>query len=691
MTPIRQLLRQPVRLIAILLFLSMASTFFCLGAGTYASALATQRELEERFVTIGVPTPETEEVTYELQDGRTIQSTQSVIHYDMWEYLDALAAEGSIIKDACRQQFISACSPALQPVTSTSFEKEYLPILDAPYTRGIFVVRVTEIEEILQFPGVDTCSATVQGTIEKTLALHPELTAREKISMVINTGSAEKLDALDLKPGKRYLIYATDLQDQDLDLRTTLAFFSKCPLEEIDLSRIDYDIENDPAYQAIMKNPQTKPEERPVAKYTHENGNGVFLTQMDLNHIGRLSCSVNDEAGLWKLLPVVDVNGKELEENFSDRYLNAWMTLLEGDADSFLASKDGEVWREAIQEVEINAHAVPVFGTDHLEAIYTFHQGDCFVTQGRSFTEQEYRQGAKVCVISEAAAQAAGLSVGDQIPLSFYWGANPQEVYDPAWKLGAQPYSEKVGFLGEAERYEIVGIYRQSNLWALEETYHFLPNTVFVPNASLPEPGYSKREGVFFSYILQNGKVEALKEALREQGYPESILICFDSGYTELSEALRGFRSGASKLFLVSCVVGLGSIFVYLVLFVRRQRRTVGLMRSLGADRGRTRRFCWQYSMLPVLLAAGIGAVAGILLLKGTINRILASNAELLDTAFSASTTFGHASAADRVITMPAAVLAAAAAQALIYGLAILLFAASMARKPPLRLIREKQ
>ena len=124
-------------------------------------------------------------------------------------------------------------------------------------------------------------------------------------------------------------------------------------------------------------------------------------------------------------------------------------------------------------------------------------------------------------MISEAAAQAAGLCVGDSIPLSFYWGANPQEVYDPAWKLGAQAYSQKVGFLDEAENFEIVGIYRQSNLCGLEENFHFLPNTVFVPNAALPEPGYTKREDVFFSYILQNGRVEALKEALQGQGFPD--------------------------------------------------------------------------------------------------------------------------------------------------------------------------
>lgn len=689
MTPIKQLLRQPIRLIAILLFLSMASAFFCLGAGTYASALATQRELEENFVTIGVPTPETEEYTIEAS-GRTLHDTRSVITYEMWAFLDSLAADGSIIKGCTKQQFISAYSPALHTVTSASYENEYRPILDAPYTRGVFVIRVTEIQKFEQFHGIGNCSANVTGEIEETLALHPSLCTRKKISMVVNAGSREAFDALALAPGKRYLIYAANLQDQDLALRTTLAFFAKCPLGEVDLGLIDYDIENDPAYQAIIKNPQTKPEERPVAKYTHGNGAGVFLRQIDIDHLGLISCSVNDEAGIWKSAPLVDINGKEMEGSMEDRYLDAWMTPLEGGSSEFLASENGKVWREAIQEVQTNAHAVPVFGTDLLEAVYSFHKGDCFVTQGRSFAEQEYQQGAKVCMIPEVAAQAAGLSVGESIPLSFYWGAFPQEVYDPAWKLGAQPYSEKVGFVGEAESFEIVGIYRQSNLWELEENYHFLPNTVFVPNAALPEPGYTKREDVFFSFILQNGKVDALKEALRKEGYPENILICFDSGYTELSNILKGFHSSAIKFFLASCIVFLGALIVYLMLFVRRLRRTAGLMLSLGAGKKRTKGFCWCFSMWPVFISAVIGSVTGAFLMNSTVKRILSSGAEVLNTALSSSTVFGHAATEGGIVALPPTAFWSAIAQVLLYAATVYCSCSCLVKKPPLSLLRKE-
>ena len=114
--------------------------------------------------------------------------------------------------------------------------------------------------------------------------------------------------------------------------------------------------------------------------------------------------------------------------------------------------------------------------------------------------------------------------------------------------------------------------------------YRFLPNTVFVPNTSLPENCYSSRNGVFFTYVLQNGKVSALQDALESHGYPANILFCFDNGYTEIAETLHGFYSSAQQLLFAACITAGAALFVFLALFVNRQRRTLGLMLSLGAS-----------------------------------------------------------------------------------------------------------
>ena len=51
MTPFRQLLRQPIRLIAVLLLLGMSATFFCLSGGVFVSAQTTLDEVERNYIT----------------------------------------------------------------------------------------------------------------------------------------------------------------------------------------------------------------------------------------------------------------------------------------------------------------------------------------------------------------------------------------------------------------------------------------------------------------------------------------------------------------------------------------------------------------------------------------------------------------------------------------------------------------
>lgn len=136
MTPLKQLFRQPVRLFAIFLLVGMASAFICLSAGVFASAKATLAQIEERYVTIGVPTTETADVATEY-NGLTLHHEESVISQDMWAYMDQLAADGTVIKGAYQQKYISAYCPSIQSVTSGKEDGTYVPSLDSPYNRAI--------------------------------------------------------------------------------------------------------------------------------------------------------------------------------------------------------------------------------------------------------------------------------------------------------------------------------------------------------------------------------------------------------------------------------------------------------------------------------------------------------------------------------------------------------------------------
>lgn len=681
MTPLKQLLRQPVRFLAILLLLGLTSAFFCLSVGVFASAKATLAQIEESYVTIGVPTTETTDVTTEY-NGLTLHHEESVIGRDMWAYMDQLAADGTIIKGAHQQNYVSAYCPSIQTVTSGKEDSAYAPSLDDPYDRAIMIVRITSIEELRQPEGFEMASLSVAASIEDVVKLHPDYAVRSTLRLSIGCNSQEELDALGIQPGRRYLIFGSGYIDRDLELRTALAGSHRCSVDDIDLSKISYDLTADEKKTA-------SPDFLPVAKYSAGEKTSI-LGQNMVDAIDSCTMTVTHWHGLYpETQPDYAIDGSETGSLLNDQYLDAYMTPLETDLDVFLSSDAGIEWQGAVQELDTQYHTVSVIGTDLLESMYCFHQKDSFVTKGRSFGDDEYTNGSNVCLISEATAIASGLGVGDSIDLSFYWGPNPlADLTDPEWKVQPQRFSQKVGLSGDTKTYQIVGIYRQSNLWDTAD-YRFLPNTVFVPNASLPENCYTSRNGVFFTYVLQNGKISALQDALTSQDYPANILFCFDNGYSEIAETLHGFYCSTVQLLGVACLTAVAELFVFLALFVNRQRRTVGLMLSLGSSKRIAVGFSWKVAAVPVILAAIAGIVVGILTMDAATLSLFSSVSEVLDTSLSSGAVMGHTSTMTEVVSLPIAVIVAGFLQMIVYFVAAYLNLNRLTQQSPLNLIRK--
>ena len=308
------------------------------------------------------------------------------------------------------------------------------------------------------------------------------------------------------------------------------------------------------------------------------------------------------------------IDGSETGVLLNDQYLDAYMTQLETDLDVFLSSNAGVEWRSAVQELDTQYHTVSVIGTDLLESMYCFHQKDSFVTEGRSFGADDYKKGSNVCLISETTALASG----------------------------------------------------------------FLPNTVFAPNTSLPENCYSSRNGVFFTYVLQNGKVSALQDALESHGYPANILFCFDNGYTEIAETLHGFYSSAQQLLFAACITASAALFVFLALFVNRQRRTLGLMLSLGSGKRTAVMFSWKIAAIPIILT-----------MNATTLNLFSSVSEVLNTSLSGAATIGYNDMITEVVSMPIAVIAAGILQLIVYIVATYLHLQRLAQRSPLELVRK--
>ena len=244
--------------------------------------------------------------------------------------------------------------------------------------------------------------------------------------------------------------------------------------------------------------------------------------------------------------------------------------------------------------------------------------------------------------------------------------------------------------LGEGKNYKIVGIYRQSQLWDYS-AYSFKPNTIFVPGRSLTEPYHSGFGfgGIFVSLIIPNGKVEEVKAAFAQQGYPEDIFLFYDNGYAEIEDTVSGFLTSSVQLFGVSVLVCVTALLVYLAVFVYRQRRTVGLMFSLGSGQRYTHRSIFALTMLPIGISTVIGALAGLIFMDAVLQRVFSSATDLMNTSFSSGSVSGHATLDNVMVSLPYMAILAALVQLILYAAVIFVCVCSMVHKPPLELIRK--
>ena len=357
----------------------------------------------------------------------------------------------------------------------------------------------------------------------------------------------------------------------------------------------------------------------------------------------------------------------------------ATISKLEGSVEDFLAAPENQLWRDTLEVTEMAHHSVPILGTNCLESVYQFHQSE-------------------VCVLSEGLAENSGLHLGDSFTISQFGYSpllsrnltalqtNPQGRANnplPVW------YADRLGFLSEDETYTIVGLYRQEEQWD-DGSYAFTPNTVFIPAAAQPLGAGFCPAGVYLSAVIENGGEAAFLASLQGTDLEERF-VTFSQGYAQAAAAVSALRLSAWKLFGGAALVWVLVAVLFLTLYQAREKRNIGIMRSLGAPKAACRRALFGSAAALAALAAVLGAVAG-WALSGAVSKQVLSGALASD----ASSAYGTASAAGLDLltsSLPAAApnfavcLLVAAASTALLCLALYLQANQISRIPPRRLL----
>lgn len=277
-------------------------------------------------------------------------------------------------------------------------------------------------------------------------------------------------------------------------------------------------------------------------------------------------------------------------------------------------------WAKYISDLEISYNTFPTVGVDSLDDLAHFARGGAMITSGRAFSDAETADGEKVCIISEELALRNSLEVGDRIDISYY--PTPDgEQFNPANPAPAVYGGDEIC---EAISYEIVGIYRKGDPWAVTDYQNFTPNTIFVPKNSINAPYAEPVGGLFTLFVLENGTMEAFAHDVAEAGFDE-YLFFDDNGWSDMQRGISEYGESANKIVPLGFAVWSVVIALFLMLYPARLGRELDTMDSLGATRVGRIGFVLASSSIILFAGSVLGFGAGLLLWDGVTAFLTAS------------------------------------------------------------------
>lgn len=601
MNPLHQLTRRPVKAAFGALLLALAGVILALSGGQFWAAVQTRAGVEQNYTTVAVVTGGMQQLVVTgniatVDIGNTYQANAFL--------KEPAQRNWSIVRGQATMGLVSGYSPQLSPLN-----KFYAPTADksdtrtdvspnAPYDFAVLEVEITQVgPETTYYPNElfnnkenANHNWVVDGKVLSVQAMHPDWddpTGRNA-QVLLQINGASDAAGKAIQPGQRYLLFTHSYRDLDFEQRMLIAqelMSDSRRGEEIDPRSLD--IEGNLIRYADRKEiiEMTDGDGNPVSDDTPLYRDPVTGQEIsiDVDRIHTIGFNVTDFSQPWM---EYDWNEKtqELEVqrviHYDTDYDLASFTLLPDGvtAEELIASSP--TWQKAVEAIRVSDHSVPVLAVNHLEAVADFASGRAQITQGRGISQEEYRDGAAVCLISESLSRESGLNVGDTLPLSLY--EFDQDLlysrlaeYNPRSSL----YLPDRGFQQETE-YTIIGLYRQSNEWVTTPT-SFTPNSVFVPEKSVTCQTVSGGYGVWETMILKNGTVGQMEARLKENGLG-GVVTYYDQGYSEIVESLDGFSRVSRTVLWVGLALWVVVLAAYCVLFPLQEGKTALRMWTLG-------------------------------------------------------------------------------------------------------------
>ncbi len=271
------------------------------------------------------------------------------------------------------------------------------------------------------------------------------------------------------------------------------------------------------------------------------------------------------------------------------------------------------------QAYALEDQCVDVQFTSDLATYLEFARRELVLTEGRTFSDEEYQIGSEVCIISEHLAKQLSLTLGDTLEMSLYGSVNGAPAYKSYWP--------DTGFAHEG-KYEIVGIFK--------EMYGY-QYTVYVPANGAQWLDEGSESYTLARLRLTNGTAADFLARIDPLLLPNMRFTVYDQGYAETAAALKSMRETAIILTAVCAAAGVVLLMLFAHLYVAKQRDNVRIMLALGTGKARTIVYLMTGALLVSLLACAAGAALGMRFALGITEHAYARavEASIVDFRFS--------------------------------------------------------
>lgn len=227
-------------------------------------------------------------------------------------------------------------------------------------------------------------------------------------------------------------------------------------------------------------------------------------------------------------------------------------------------------------------NSVTVHASLNMDDLLPFQQGTLYLTDGKSFTYNEFEDEKHGCIISEALAENLGVKPGDEIVLSIA-AAEGCTLKDSYWV--------ETGFQYEYE-IKVTGIFNANKDWV---AHIFIPKT---DSIDLSDNHFSYTLG---QATIDNRKAEQFPADISPKLPGRVRMTIYDQGYASISKPLQDILRTATIITWICLIAGVAVNILFGFLYVYRQREVARTMLRLGTGR----KNIFTYFLF------GSGAVAG--------------------------------------------------------------------------------